>query len=114
MFAAAVLLAGCAVSDEKLGSLVADSAQYEVYTCPQLAGQETALKTRLAELDTLMAKAAADTGGAVVNAVAYRPEHITVRGSLDVVRRVRAEKNCPPPELPPAAKPETKPAKGKR
>jgi hypothetical protein len=43
-----------------------------------------------------MKKAESDTGGAVVNAVAYKPEHISVRGSLDQVRRVQVEKNCEP------------------
>jgi hypothetical protein len=41
-------------------------------------------------------KAEADTGGSVVNALAYKPEHISVRGSLDQVRRVEADKNCEP------------------
>ncbi len=43
-----------------------------------------------------MKKAEADTGGSVVHALAYKPEHISVRGSLDQVRRVEADKNCEP------------------
>ena len=98
----AILLGGCGMSDERLGRFVADPAQYELYTCEQLVVQEKKYAERLAELDVLMKKAEADTGGAVVNAVAYKPEHISVRGSLDQVRRVELEKKCEPPQ---AAKP---------
>lgn len=94
----AALLGGCAISDERLGAFVSDRAQYELYTCDQLETQETTLTARLAELDTLMKKAEMDTGGSVVNVVAYKPEYITVRGSLDQVRRVAADKNCDPPK----------------
>ena len=100
----ALLTCGFAISDQQLGAYVGDRATYEGYSCTQRAAQETAFKTRIEELDGLMAKAARDTGGSVVNAVAYRPESITAHGSLDAVRRVQAEKNCPPP-APPATAP---------
>ena len=93
----AILLGGCAMSDQQLGRLVADPAQYELYTCDQLIAQDQKYAERVAELDALMKKAESDTGGAVVNAVAYKPEYISVRGSLDQVRQVEAEKNCEKP-----------------
>lgn len=94
--ALAILLGGCGMSDERLGRFVADPAQYELYSCEQLVIQEKKYADRLSELEALMKKAESDTGGAVVNAVAYKPEHISVRGSLDQVRRVQVEKNCEP------------------
>lgn len=106
---AAILLAaltcGCAMSDAKLGGLVADRGNYEVLNCTQLAGSETAFKTRLAELEGLMAKASSDPAGGLVSATTYRPEAIAARGSLDAVHDVQREKNCPPPAAatPPAA-----------
>jgi hypothetical protein len=96
--ALAILLGGCGLSDERLGTLVSDRAQYEIYTCDQLLAQDKNLAQRLGELDALMRKAEADTGGAVVNAVAYKPEYISVRGSLDQVRAVEADKKCEPPK----------------
>lgn len=100
--AAGLLLGACAMSDEKLGSFVADTAAYQVMTCPQLAMAEAGYRTRLAELDGLMRKAAQGTGGGVVNAIAYRPERIATQGSLDAARKVQAEKNCgPAPAAPP-------------
>jgi hypothetical protein len=106
---AALLLAavscGCAMSDAKLGGLVADRANYEVLNCTQLAGSEASFKARLAELDGLMAKASNDPGGGLVSATTYKPEAIAARGSLDAVHSVQAEKNCTPPApaTPPAA-----------
>jgi hypothetical protein len=94
MLAAGLLVGGCALSDARLGAMVSDTAEYEVLTCEQLGKKEAELKTRLAELDGLMQKAATGTGGGVVNAIAYRPEHITAQGSLDSVHRVEAEKGC--------------------
>lgn len=112
IIAAGLLLGACMVSDERLGSFVADTANYQVQTCPQLAATERGLKQRLTELDDLMRKAATGTGGSVVNAIAYRPEHITTQGSFDAVRKVQAEKNCAAEEaavtLPPPAKPKSK------
>ena len=110
----AALLCGCAVSDDKVGALLADPMQYEFYTCQQLAANEAAQKTRLQELDGLMAKSASGAGGSVVNAVAYRPEYVTVTGQLNAVRHVQAEKNCPPPPAPAAPTAPPKPAKPAR
>jgi hypothetical protein len=88
------LLGGCGMSNEELGRFVADPAIYEVYTCDQLVAQDKKFADRLAELDVLMKKVEADTAGSLVNAVAYKPEYISVRGSLDQLRRVEAEKKC--------------------
>jgi hypothetical protein len=108
--AVGLLLAACAVSDGRLGTFVADTANYQVLTCKQLAGKERELKGRLTELEDLMRRAATGTGGSVVNAIAYRPEHIATQGSLDAARKVQAEKNCAaetagdaPASLPPPA-----------
>ena len=105
MLVLAALTCGCALSDDKLGGLVADRGNYEVLNCTQLAGSETAFKTRLAELDGLMAKASSDPAGGLVSATTYRPEAIATRGSLDAVHDVQREKNCTSPAAatPPAA-----------
>jgi hypothetical protein len=93
-----VSLGGCAMSDERLGAMVSDRALYEVSSCDQLVVQEKTFADRLAKLDALMKKAGNDTGGSVVNAVAYKPEYISVRGSLDQVHAVQADKHCEPPK----------------
>src|SRR5690348_13363760 len=115
---AALLLAavscGCAVSDAKLGGLVADRANYEVLNCTQLAGSEASFKARLAELDGLMAKASNDAGGTLVSATTYKPEAIAARGSLDAVHSVQAEKNCAPLPATSSAAPAKPAARAKR
>jgi hypothetical protein len=53
----AVLQCGCAISDEKVGALLAGPMQYDFYMCQQLAANEGAQKVRLQELDGLMPRA---------------------------------------------------------
>lgn len=107
----AAALGGCAMSDAKLGSMVADPMQYEFYTCQQLANTATGYKARLDELDGLMAKSSTGAGGGVVNALAYKPEYVTVTGQLNAIHSTQADKNC---ETPPAPAPAAKPAAPKR
>jgi hypothetical protein len=111
--ALALGLAGCAMSDEKVGSLLADPMTYEFYSCQQLAGAEGAQKTRQQELEALMAKSASGAGGGVVNTIAYKPEYAHVSGQIAAIHRVQADKNCPPAPAPAAPSPAAKPAPAK-
>lgn len=111
--ALALGLAGCAMSDEKVGSLLADPMTYEFYTCQQLVGVEGAQKTRQQELEALMAKSASGAGGGVVNVIAYRPEYAHVSGQLEAIHRMQADKNCASTPAPAAAAPAAKPAPAK-
>jgi hypothetical protein len=114
---AAVLLAGCAGSDDRMASLLITPGKYALYKCPQLAVaiHDTAVRQR--ELEALMAKARTGAGGQLVDAAVYRPDYLVARGELNEMHREARAKHCtlppdtagaaaaPPPAKKPAAAP---------
>jgi hypothetical protein len=94
----AALLAGCAGSIENVGMATVDPAKFTFYNCDDLAARNRNVIARERELRDLMARAAAGPGGALVNALAYRSEYVSVRGELSLLRKVAAEKNCDIPQ----------------
>ena len=59
-----------------------DPAKYELYNCKQLQDERATLKSRMADLQGLMAKAETGTGGMVVSELAYRNDYISIRGQM--------------------------------
>ena len=119
---AAVLLAGCAGSDDRVASfLLITPGKYALYKCAQLAAEirNTALRQR--ELEALMAKARTGAGGQVVDVAVYRPDYLVARGELNEMHREARAKHCtlppdtagaaaaPPPAKKPAAAPKPQP-----
>jgi len=101
---AAVLLAGCAMSDDQMARFVVAPGKYTLYSCEEIA-RETQTKTvREQELQQLRARASTDSGGQLISSVAYDPDYLTVRGELNELRKAAAEKNCTaaPGAAPPA------------
>lgn len=94
---AAALLAGCAMPDDKLATLLVAPGKYELYNCEQLATEAAAKRARLAELERLMATAQESRGGALVNTLGYRPDYLSARGELNDVLNTAKAKNCPEP-----------------
>ncbi len=90
---AASALTGCA-SEESAGRFVVEPDRYVLYNCAELAVQAQANITRQHELEVLMAKAEAGSGGKLVSSVAYRPEYIQLRGEMNELRKTGTEKNC--------------------
>ncbi|MBI2714778.1 MAG: hypothetical protein HYX37_10020 [Rhizobiales bacterium] len=95
----AATLAGCAgspggASDETVGRILFAPGGFALYSCEEIADRATANTARQRELERLMAKAGADSGGRLVSSVAYRPEYLERRGEMIELRRVAAEKNC--------------------
>ena len=98
-FGLLVFLAACAgapggSSDETYGRILFAPGKYALYKCDEIADRTTANLTRQHELEALMAKAGAGSGGQLVSSVAYRPEYLELRGEMVELRRVAAEKNC--------------------
>ena len=91
---AAVLLSGCAMSDDNLARVVVAPGKFSLYTCPELVTKGKALARRARELERLMAKAGPDAGGGLVSAIAYRPDYVQVRGEMRDVREAAADKHC--------------------
>lgn len=88
------VLAGCAGSEDTIGRVLVGPGEYQFYNCQQLAASAKTLRTRLQELETLMAKSSKGAGGGLVNAMAYQPDYLSVRGELNELRRTAAAKNC--------------------
>jgi len=94
---AALALAGCA-SEDTVGRMLANSSKYTFYTCDDLADAIKTKEARERELQGLMDKSKTGPAGGVVNAIAYQPDYDENHGELVQMRRVAAEKNCPPPK----------------
>jgi hypothetical protein len=95
----AALLAGCSTSADIVGTALVDPAQFTFYKCPDLIARYRTAMERERELRELMDRAAKDAGGALVNALAYRSDYVAVRGELNLLHKVAAEKNCTLPQL---------------
>ncbi|GIK81907.1 MAG: hypothetical protein BroJett024_30120 [Alphaproteobacteria bacterium] len=91
--AAALLLAGCTLPDDKALTMV-NRGKYSLFNCDQLKSQAVQARTRERELREAMAKAAAGPGGELVNAVAYRSEYLTVKGEIEELEITANAKNC--------------------
>jgi hypothetical protein len=92
-------LAACAgssggPSDDTYGRIFFAPGKYALYKCDEIADRATANLARQRELEGLMAKAGAGSGGQLVSSVAYRPEYLELRGELVELRRVANEKQC--------------------
>jgi hypothetical protein len=98
-----VLIAGAALSacsstgDNPL-TVFADPGKYQYNTCEQIAGQKTNWSNREKELRQLMDKADQSAGGAVVNVLAYKADHVAALEELKVLEATARAKNCNPPD----------------
>ncbi len=92
------VLAGCStpVSDTSF-TVFADPGRYLYYSCDQLAAQRKHWTTREQELRMLMDKAEQGAGGAVVNLIAYKADHVAATEELQMLDKAAREKNCTTP-----------------
>ena len=112
-------LAGCSTTGDPAAAVVTAPGQYELYDCPAIKVAAKGVATRQRELAGLMARAARGPAGGLVNATTYEPEYATLRGKMNQLRRVAAEKHCnfvPGPGMaaPPATRVQLPPPPGKR
>ena len=71
-----------------------DPGRYEAYHCNDLVARWKQLADREKELRALMDKASQSGTGAVIGAVAYRPEYESVLSEEKLVQREAGEKKC--------------------
>jgi hypothetical protein len=94
----ATFLTGCASTDpastDSAARFLVAPGKYAIYNCAQIKEQSKTKAAREQELEGLMARASASSGGRLVNAVAYRPEYVTLRGELMDLRQAAADKKC--------------------
>jgi hypothetical protein len=98
-------LAACSANSDNFSAAFVDPAKFTYYHCDHLNVRAHALKVREQELRTDMARAEQGAGGGLVNALAYRPSYLSVRGELDLLERTAAEKKCELKPAPPVATP---------
>jgi hypothetical protein len=114
-------LGGCASSVSEMGDSMtlafADPAKYDYYDCKLLETERKSLKTRIEDLERLMAKAQTGVAGPVVAELAYRNDYIALRGQARLADKAWQRNNChdspPTPDATSATATPTSPAKGK-
>jgi hypothetical protein len=89
-----VFLAGCSSLGGNPATLFADPGKYQYSSCAQLAGQQQYWSTREQELRSLMDRAEQSAGGALVNVLAYKADHVAASEELKVVENAARNKNC--------------------
>jgi hypothetical protein len=116
---AALMLVGCAGSNDQMASLLVTPGKYKLFNCAQLAAAYKGTTAQAQELKGQMAKAQTGAGGQAVDAAVYQPEYLMARGELNELRREARAKHCtlpldaagaaavpqplpPPPKLPPS------------
>ena len=88
-------LGGCAdMGDSFASTAFVDPAKYDNFDCKQLEAERKSLATRTAELQGLMAKAEAGTGGTVVVELAYRNDYISARAQAKLAEEVWQRNKC--------------------
>jgi hypothetical protein len=92
---AGFVLAGCA-SDGPV-TVFADPGQYQYFNCEQLAGQRKYWTGREQEIKQLMDKADQGAGGAIVNVLAYKADHVAATEQIKLVEAAARSKNCETP-----------------
>ncbi len=88
------MLAACAGNDDQAARFLVAPGRYVLFNCKQLAQEAAVNVTRQRELEGLMVQAGTGSAGKLVSAVSYRPEYLTLRGELNDMRQVAADKKC--------------------
>ena len=78
-------------------TVFADPGKYLYYSCEQIAAQKKHWTTREQELRMLMDKAEQGAGGAVVNLIAYKADHVAATEELKMLDKTAREKKCETP-----------------
>jgi hypothetical protein len=88
-------LAGCgSISEQTAAKALVAPGRFDIYTCQEIENQIKGTRSRVVELEQLMARSAQGPGGQFVNAIAYQSEYQQARGRIKVMSDVMAERNC--------------------
>ena len=91
---AAAVVTSCSSMGGGPVTIFADPGKYQFHNCEQLAGQRQHWSAREQELRLLMDKAEQGAGGAVVNLLAYKADHVAAREELAMIESAARAKNC--------------------
>jgi hypothetical protein len=87
-------LAGCASAPL---TMLADPGKYRFHSCEQIASQRKVVSAREQELRLLMERAEQGAGGALVNLLAYKADHVAASEELQVLELAARSKSCEVP-----------------
>ena len=88
-------LAGCAsISEQTARVIFAAPAKFDDKNCQEIENLITGNRARQKDLEQLMARADQAPSGGFVNAIAYRPDYVQVRGDLERLAKAREDKQC--------------------
>jgi hypothetical protein len=90
----AFLVAGCSSVADNAMTIFADPAKYQYSTCEGLGRQRETWTKKEQELRQLMDRAEQSAGGAVVNVLAYKGDHVAAVEELQLIDRAARAKNC--------------------
>jgi hypothetical protein len=94
LLAAASLLAGCAADSRIFDEIMVVPGYYDTLDCPELLEKLRSLTARVRELILLMEKSGQDSGGAIVNAIAYDTEYAKARAAREQAEEAAVWKRC--------------------
>jgi hypothetical protein len=92
--ALATVIVGCSSIADFGTTLFADPAKYQYSTCEGLGRQRQTWSSKEQELRQLMDRAEQSAGGAVVNVLAYKGDHVAALEELQLIERAARTKNC--------------------
>ena len=90
----ATLLAGCSSLGGSPMTVFVDPAKYKYSTCESLNRQRQTWSSREQELKQLMDRGEESAGGAVVNILAYKGDHVAASEELQLIEQAAQAKNC--------------------
>jgi hypothetical protein len=90
----AVLISGCAMSEDPTASLLVAPGGYILFSCDDIARTRTGVLARQKQLEELMAKAGTDAAGRIIAETTYGTEYAATRGQLRSLQATATEKNC--------------------
>jgi hypothetical protein len=94
VFLTGAVLVGCSSTGDSPLTIFADPGQYQYSTCEQLAGQRKYWSGREQELKLLMDRADQGAGGAIVNVLAYKADHVAAGEQAKLIEAAARAKNC--------------------
>jgi hypothetical protein len=91
----ALSLAGCgSISEQTAATAFVAPGRYDINTCKEIDSRIKVARTRVLELEQLMARTEQGTGGQFISAIAYQSEYAQLRGQVKAMSDTAAEKNC--------------------
>ena len=94
LVALASVIVGCSSIADNGMTILADPGTYQYSTCEGLGIKRQTLMKKEQELRQLMDRAEQSAGGAVVNVLAYKGDHVAAVEELQLIERAARAKNC--------------------